>query len=227
MSNEPEQRDTSNPSAATAAAPQQDELLDFVQVGGRITDILEAAKEAADDIRAQAQREADRVRAEAEDQAAAAVAEAARKADEMRRDSEQLRAEAARYSKETREAADSYATQNRRDADESAARVLAEAEERARKVGRDAARRAKQAEEAAQRRQAAILAQAGRFEDRLQNLLTVFRGMTGQLEELLAKGQEEATGEASPEETLQATLETPIKRRRSEPPPERSEAQSS
>lgn len=216
MSNEPEYGDDATSQAAMARGSEQDELLDYVQVGERVTAVLESARDAAEDIRAKARREAERVRAEADDQAASTVAEAERNAEEMRRESEQLRAEAKHYSTETREAADSYAAENRREADAAATRMISEAEERVRKARAEAKRKAKQTEEEGLKRQAAIVAEAGRFEDRLQKLLTVFRGMTDQLEDLLAKG--EGDEEMPAGETLQESLEDPLKRKGSKVP---------
>jgi hypothetical protein len=176
----------------TASGPEQDHVLDYLEVGERVAAVLESAQRTAEDILAQARGEAERFLVETEDQATASVIEAARKAEEIRRETEQLRAEAERYSTATREAADAYAAEKRGGAEEAAAKAISEAEERVTRV-------------------AAIVAEAGRFEDRLQNLATVFRGMTGQLDDLLAKKQERMEDELPTDETLQESLEEPIK----------------
>lgn len=176
---------------ATAEAPREaarDDVFDHAQVGERVTAVLEVAKRASEDTLAKAGRAAERLLAEFESAATAAVTEAARRAQEVRREADQFRAEADRYSAETRKAADAYAAETRAGAEQAAAKAVSEAEERV-------------------RRHAAIIAEAGLFEERLQNLVTVFRGMTDQLEDLLAQRQEPTEGEAPAEETLQESLE--------------------
>jgi chromosome segregation ATPase len=175
-----------------AGAPRQGgDSAEWMHAGEHVMAALEVAKQAAEDTLDSARREADRFLAEVEKAATATVTAAARKAQAVRREGERLRAEAERYSTETRKAADTYASEKRRVADEAAAKATREAEERV-------------------RRQAAIVAEAARFEDRLQNLVTVFRGMTDQLEDLLAKGHERVEGEVPAGETLQETLEKPV-----------------
>jgi uncharacterized protein involved in exopolysaccharide biosynthesis len=178
--------------AAAGAPPQQGgDAGEWMHAGERVMAALEVAKQAAEDTLDSARREADRFLGEVEKAAMATVTAAARKAQAVRREAERLRAEAERYSTETHKAADTYASEKRRVADEAAAKATREAEERV-------------------RRQAAIVAEAGRFEDRLQNLVTVFRGMTDQLEDLLAKGHERVEGEVPAGETLEGTLGKPV-----------------
>ena len=187
---------------ATAGWPpeeERDDALDYFQVGERVAAVLEFAKRVAEDTLAQARREADLVLAEVENVATATVTEAARKAQEVRHETEQLRAEATRYSTETREAADAYAAETRGGAEKAAAKAISEAEERV-------------------KRRMAIVAEAARFEDRLQNLVTVFRGMTDQLEDLLAERQAQMEGDVPAGETLQESLEEPIKGERTKHP---------
>jgi chromosome segregation ATPase len=183
--------------APAEGPPEQarEDVMDWVDAGARVTAVLESAKEAAEDILVGACREADRFLAEVEDAAKATFTEAARRVQAARREAERLRAEAERYSAETREAADAYASVKRQVAEEAAAKATLEAEEQV-------------------RQQAAIVAEATRFEDRLQNLVTIFRGMTDQLEDLLAKGPKPVEEKAPAEETLHESLEEPVKAKR-------------
>jgi hypothetical protein len=181
--------------------PEQmrDDVMDWEQVRERANAVLEFAKQAAEDTLVSARREADRFLAEVESVTMAAVTEAARRAQKVQRDAERIRAEARRYSSETREAADAYAAEKRRGAEEAAAKATREAEEQV-------------------RRQEAIVAEAARFEERLQNLVTVFRGMTDQLEALLAKGEEPKEDEVPPAETLEESLEEQVKGKQAKVP---------
>jgi hypothetical protein len=169
-------------------------MTDWDHAGVRFTAALEVAKRAAEDTLVSARREADRFLAEVESIATATLTEAARKAQVFEREAERLRAEAQRHAEETRDAAEAYAREKRRDAEEAAAKATQEAEERV-------------------RRRAAIIAEADRFEDRLQDLVKVFRAMTTQLEDLLAEGDERKEDERRAGETLQESLEEPVRNR--------------
>jgi flagellar biosynthesis/type III secretory pathway protein FliH len=179
--------------------PEQalDDALGYSQVEDRVTAAVELTKRVAEDTLETARREAERLLTEVEGVAKATIAQAARKVQAARHETEQLHAEAKRYDAETRKAADDYAAEKRSAAEEAAAKAVAEAEELV-------------------RRKAAMAAEAGRFEERLQNLVTVFRGMTEQLEELLAKGPEPTERDTPSAETLQESLEAPIKGRRAQ-----------
>ncbi len=159
------------------------------QVGERVAAVLRSAEEAADDVRAAAERDAERLLRAAEEEANTTRATAQGSLDETRAEIDELRSETERRSAE-----------RLHEADEEAARRIADADARGRQVVKEAEQRAQQLEEDMRSRHGALAREAAQFEERLSSLVTVFRAMTSQLEELVA-GQEEAA-----EEPLDETL---------------------
>jgi hypothetical protein len=161
----------------------------YAEVGEQVASVLAAAQRAAEEIRATTLEEAERIRQEAVADAASTRDEAAKAAEQTRRESEALRAEAEEYSKEARDAADRYVATTRQQVEDEAAARRAESEREAAEMHRAAEQRARDVETEALHRRQAIIAEAERSEARLEQLLGVYRGMTSQLEELLASEQ--------------------------------------
>lgn len=119
------------------ANPQEDPALadaSYHQLGERVTAILNAAEEAAKDIRRLAKEEADRTREEAHQTAAAQMEQAQRRLETERRALEDLRGELDRRSRELDEEADAYREQKRREAETQAAEIRRAAEEAAKQA---------------------------------------------------------------------------------------------
>jgi vacuolar-type H+-ATPase subunit E/Vma4 len=135
----------------------------YEHLGEHVTTVLSSADEAAKRLQASATKEADRIRGEAED-----------------------------YARKTRAAADAYAEQRREGAETQASAITAGAEKRAREVRTAAEEQATDIQRDAVRRREALLQESERSEERLRNLLKVFRAMTERLENLVS-----TPGEAS------------------------------
>jgi cell division septum initiation protein DivIVA len=100
-------------------------------VGARVTSILEAAEQAAEQIRSDALREAAETMKRAEADAEARIQELTREAD-------RVRAEADDYARDIRQAVDSYGTQARREAEEEARALMQSAEDQSRSIRENA-----------------------------------------------------------------------------------------
>ena len=185
-SGEPEARDEGEVVTEPDGAAVADEARAYAQVGERVTAVLTSAQAAAEEILSSARADAERTLAEAAERADQTVTIASRRADAMRRDAESARSEAKAYGDETRSSADRYTEEGRKRADAAAAEKLAEAEERAQAIRAAAQRRARHIESEAAKRHDTLLREVERTEGRIQDLLKVFRGMTTQLEALLA-----------------------------------------
>ena len=119
------------------ANPQEDPALagaSYHQLGERVSAILNAAEEAAKDIRRLAKEEADRTREEAHQTAAAQMDQVQRRLETERHALEDLRAELDRRSRELDEEADVYREQKRREAEAQAAEIRRAAEEAAKQA---------------------------------------------------------------------------------------------
>lgn len=208
MSNQPEQArpESGVPDESEVVVHEpvdSDTATDYTQVGEEVMAVLASAQQAADHLLSSAREEADRVRSDAQEEVAASRTEALSETARVQRESQRLRLEVETYGKETRDAADEYGAETRAEAEHQAERRLAEAEERAQAIVAEAERRARDVaqgevrrREVEVRRQEALAAGAKRYEERLENLLQVFRGMATQLEDLIhtnqdAKDQEE------------------------------------
>ena len=128
----------------------------YEEVAEHVKAVLSSADEAADRLRASATEEAEQIRAAADD-----------------------------HSAKTRTAADAYADERREEAETTASAIISDAEQQAQSV-RDAAEQdaADVLRDAIQRRES-LLGESERSEERLRNLLQVFRAMTERLENLV------------------------------------------
>jgi vacuolar-type H+-ATPase subunit E/Vma4 len=129
----------------------------YEQLGEHVSTVLSSADEAAKRLQAAATKEAERIRGEAED-----------------------------YARKTRAAADAYAEQRRENAETEASAITADAEKRAREARNAAEEQATDIQRDALRRREALLRESEHSEERLQNLLKVFRAMTERLENLVS-----------------------------------------
>jgi hypothetical protein len=110
----------------------------YEHLGERVAAILQAAQQAADDIRRAGQEEAERTRREAQETASAHTENVARQLDGDRRALDELRAELEGRAKQLDEEAEAYRQQKRQEAEKDAAQIRADAEEAAKKAHADA-----------------------------------------------------------------------------------------
>jgi len=158
----------------TAPAEQAEEApAEPATVGEEVGFVLKSAQEAAERIRTRARKDAALIREEAK-AAAAGVEEAQRRAEADRADAESARAEA-----------EAYAQQLRADAERESEQILDQARLRLERAEREAEERQRRAEEDVRERHATLEAESARYQERLEKMLGVFKGMTSQLEELL------------------------------------------
>jgi hypothetical protein len=154
----------------------------YEHLGEHVSTVLSSADEAAKRLQASATKQAERIRGEAED-----------------------------YARKTRAAADAYAEQRREGAETQASAITADAEKRAREVRNAAEEQAMDIQRDAVRRREALLQESERSEERLRNLLKVFRAMTERLENLVstsgeAPGTTAAEADASVDDDLSEAL---------------------
>lgn len=153
----------------------------YEQVGEQVAEVLTSAHEAAKRLRASATEEVERIRREAED-----------------------------YATTTRAAADEYAAERRDAAQSEAGQVISDAEQRAKAVREAAQKDAVEAQREAVERRQSLLEETERAEERLRNLLQVFRAMTQRLETLVdGQGGSDDRGDEETDEDLAEALELP------------------
>ena len=176
---------------------------DASDIGREVAAVLEAAEASAQRIRAKAQRDADAIRADAEAAAERLLADAQREGRALRAELQELRKEIDAYGKKVRGDAEAYAADARKSADEEGSQKLREAEDTLRSSRREAAKIVRDATADGQRRKAALEVEAAWFEERFANILTVFHGISSQLEGVLRDGggaPDAASGGESPPE---------------------------
>lgn len=149
-------------------------------VGSRVTGILEAAEQAAEQIRSDALREA-------HDTMRRAEADAQIRIEELTRETERTRVEADEYARDIRQAVDSYGTQARREAEEQARQALTAAEDEARAVREAAQAMAEQIQADARKRHESLHGEAKALEERRQRVLDGLRDLAAQLQDALVE----------------------------------------
>jgi hypothetical protein len=174
------QRDatTERSAATTVPAAKAATTSDSDAVGERVSAILRAAEEAAEQIRADARQKSDARLRQAERDADARIAE-------LSRDAETTRREVEEYARDMRLAVEGYATKHRQDAEEEARRTTSEAEARSKAILESAQENAARLEEGATRHQQALRAETHRLEERRSRVLDGVRELMAVLEELL------------------------------------------
>jgi hypothetical protein len=129
--------------------------------------------------------------------AAAEVVETRRMADADRPDAHRLRAVAEAYAKDTRAAARRLrgaADRGRREA----AQILENARTRLQAADAEVEQKVREAQAIARQRVDLLQVEAERYEERLESIFVVFRGISSQLEELLGKPRTESGDLAEP-----------------------------
>jgi hypothetical protein len=159
-------------------------------VGARVAGILEAAEQAAEQIRADALRQAQETMRQAEGNAEVRI-------EELSSESERLRAEADDYARDIRQAVDSYATQTRREADEEARRLVSEAEEQARATREAAQAMSDQIQTDTSRRHETLQQETRALEERRQRVMEGLRDLAAQLQDALVEPSRAAVDEDS------------------------------
>jgi len=147
-------------------------------VGDRVSEILQAAEEAADQILTQARAQALDIQGRAEDDAATRVRE-------LSAETERLREEALEYARDTRLAVDSYADQHRREAEQEARELLGAAELEAESVRRSTEERAQQLEEQDRERTQGLREEALALEERRDRTLEELREIALDLRDMM------------------------------------------
>jgi hypothetical protein len=150
------------------------------EVGGRVAGILEAAEQAAEQIRADALRQAHETMRRAE-------ADAEVRIDELTREAGRVRSDADDYAHDIRHAVDSYGTQARREAEEEARKLVNDAEEQARATREAAQAMAEQIQADARRRHETLQREAKALEERRQRVLDGLRDLAAQLQDALVE----------------------------------------
>jgi hypothetical protein len=161
------------------------------EVGARVTGILEAAEQAAEQIRSDALREGSETMRRAEADAQARI-------EELTREAERVRLEADDYARDIRQAVDSYGTQARREAEEEARALMQSAEDHSRSIRESADAMAEQIQAEAHRRHESLLREAKALEERRQRVLDGLRDLVAQLQDALVEpsGHEESLVDA-------------------------------
>ena len=149
-------------------------------VGARVTGILEAAEQAAEQIRADALREAHETMRKAE-------ADAEVRIEDLSREAERVRAEAEDYARDIRQAVDSYGTQARREAEEEARRLVGEAEKQARATREAAQAMSEQIRTDTRQRHETLERELKSLEERRQRVLDGLRDLAAQLQDALVE----------------------------------------
>lgn len=176
---------------------------EYSDVGSRVTGILEAAEQAAEQIRSDSLRQAHETMRRAEADAQARI-------EELTREAERVRVEADDYARDIRQAVDSYGTQARREAEEEARHLVTDAEEQARATREAAQAMAEQIQEDARRRNESLQRDAKALEERRQRVLDGLRDLVAQLQDALV----EPSRVAREDESLVDALDVDVERRR-------------
>jgi type IV secretory pathway VirB10-like protein len=153
---------------------------DYAQLGDRVAAVLQAAEEAAQQIRVEARTAAEQMTRQAEQEARSVL-------EDSRSEAQRVRVEADTEAKNTREAVESYATNHRREAEEKAARVLSEAEKQARASREAAEAMSQQIEERARTLEDEVREHERMIRGRMQRYLAALRDVSGQIDEVLGE----------------------------------------
>jgi hypothetical protein len=178
---------------------------EYAEVGKRVIGILEAAEVAATQIRAEAIEAAAQIRKAAEAEAGVTRLKSEEEAARTLSDAEAGVVE-------IRAAAETAAAARRDEAEEEVKGIVEAAETRALEIRRSAEEEAKQIEAVARARDELLHEQVRPLEENLRRALEAFRGISGQLEELLADLPKAA--EESLADTLQESAAAQVEARR-------------
>jgi hypothetical protein len=152
----------------------------YAEFGDRVAAVLQAAEEAAHQIRSDAQTAAEQMTRHAEQSSKTMLEEA-------KAEAQRVRLEADTEAKNTREAVESYATTHRREAEEKAAKTLAEADAQARAAREAAEAMAQRIEEGARSLEEEVREQERMIRGRMQRYLAALRDVSSQIEEVMGE----------------------------------------
>jgi hypothetical protein len=152
----------------------------YAEFGDRVAAVLQAAEEAATQMRADASKAAEQMTRQAEQESKSLLEKA-------KSEAQRVRVQADTEAKNTREAVESYATNHRREAEEKASKLLSEAERQARASREAAEAMARQIEERAQTLGEEVREQERMIRGRMQRYLAALRDVTGQIEEVIGE----------------------------------------
>ena len=203
-----EETPTQAPPDAAAEVAGAEGASGLTAVGEEVQAVISSAHDAAAAIRRKAQGEAKRARDDAWAAAQAEITEAQRIGAAHREDAERIRAEAEAFAAEARAAAETFTEDLRTSAEREAARIEEEAHERLSAADADAIRKVERAEDEARERIGSLRDEIDRHEERLQSILVILRGMSSQVEDILA-------GRSSRGETADESLEEVLRLDRS------------
>ena len=150
----------------------------YAALGDRVTGILEAAEQAADEIREEA-------RELAADLERKARSEAEQLKQQLTAEARELRTEAEGYARDMRLAVEAYAKQHRRQAEEEARTVVAEAEKESTSMREAAAQSALQVEADLRRRQEELRGEVRMLDHRKREALERLREIAAAVQDLL------------------------------------------
>jgi hypothetical protein len=205
---QPEETPAEVPPDAAAEVVGAEAAAGLTAVGEEVQAVISSAHEAAAAIRRKAEAEAKRVLDDAWAAGRAEITEAQRIGAAHREEAEHIRAEAEAFSAEARAAAETFTQELRTNAEREAARIDERARERLSAAEADATRKVERAEDEARERIGSLHDEIERSEERLQNLLVILRGMSAQVEDVLA-------GRSSSGETADESLEDALRLERS------------
>jgi hypothetical protein len=152
----------------------------YTELGDRVAAVLQAAEEAAAQIRFDANAAAEQVTREAEEESRSLL-------ENSKSEAQRVRVEADTEARNTREAVESYATNHRREAEEKAGKLLSEAEAQARASREAAEAMAQRLEESARTLEEEARDQERMIRGRMQRYLAALRDVSGQIEEVLGE----------------------------------------
>jgi hypothetical protein len=208
------ERSTGVPPDAAAEVAGAEGASGLAAVGEEVQAVLSSAHDAAAAIRRKAKEEAERVRDDAWAAAKAEITEAQRIGAAHREDAERIRAEAEAFAAEARAAAETFTEELRTSAEREAARIEEEARERLSAADADAIRKVERAEDEARERIGSLRDEIERHEMRLQSILVILRGMSSQVEDVLAG---RSAGGKTADESLDDVLRLDARRKPSRP----------
>jgi hypothetical protein len=152
----------------------------YTEFGDRVAAVLQAAEEAAAQIRTDAQTASEQMTRQAEQVSKSLLEEA-------KSEAQRVRVEADTEAKNTREAVESYASNHRREAEEKAAKTLADADGQARASREAAEAMAQRIEEGARTLEEEVREQERMIRGRMQRYLAALRDVSSQIEEVLGE----------------------------------------
>lgn len=174
---------------------------DYGKLGEHVTSVLEAADQAAAEIREEARGAAQELTKRAQQEADALVERARAETETLSHEAVGLRVDAEEESRELKERANAYATEKRREADRQVSALVSQAK-------RDASEHTR----AAQERSAALAENIERSQQRLRQLVDGLRDLAERLEEILREPPAAPQGEGVESKRAEESMEESLRR---------------